>query len=854
MSSRTRQRLRALGLEPLEDRWLLSGVPAPPTGWHARPALALAFSGSPDGYGTTNPTGLAPDQIRGAYGLGIYDNSGVLNNAILFHGTQGDGSGETIAIVDSYDDPAALVDLNTFSDFFHLPQFNAGSGPTFAKLNEYGGTSLPDTEPGGQWGSGGEGWEVEESLDIEWAHAMAPKANIILFEAADENNGPFIAAQTAAATPGVVAVSMSWSGDEFSGENGFDSYFTTPAGHGGVTFFTAAGDSGANTPQYPACSPNVVAVGGTTLYVSGNYPDFTYGGEAAWSEGGGGISAYESQPSYQSGVAGAYSTTYRTYPDVSADADPTSGVPVCDSWDFGASTPWFAGPIGGTSLACPLWAGFMTIADQGRSIAGLTSLDGPSQTLPQLYKLPHADLNDILSGSNGNGAAPGYDLATGLGTPGETADGGSLLIPQLAGPSILAFAQGPTDALAGAGIAPSITVDVEDALGNTLTTDNSNVTLSIGSNSPGGLLLGMRTVAAVDGVATFTGLGIDTPGSGYTLVALDGGLSTAASDAFGITANPDQPAVAVPAGASLATATTASLSALGADPSGNESGLTYTWSTLAWPGGASPPSISPEPGISSGSATAAFRSAGTYVFLVTITDAGSGFSVGSTATVTVSQTLTSIGVSGKPPAVSALDQFGEPLASPPAFNAGSDAILSPLALAANVTLLPAAGTRLTISGGVSGAGGLTIDAPGTVVLAAANFYTGRTTDAAGTLILTNSSALAAGSSLMVGANAVLMLGPADRATPSLVMAATAPAIATSAAMTTGSAATVRSAGVTAAPMAQPAHFQKTVAFRSAKVGPAFAERKATMGPRIASEDMAARALQTVFAHWAARRK
>ena len=146
-------------------------------------------------------------------------------------------------------------------------------------------------------------------------------------------------------------------------------YFTTPPGHvggsatmggaglaGGVTFLASAGDNGAYaqgtttiTPQYPACSPNVVAVGGTTLTVSGSNPNYTYGGETAWGSGtdsgftgggGGGISEYENQPVYQNGVVSAFSTTHRTYPDISADADPNSGVPIYDSWDFGASTPW----------------------------------------------------------------------------------------------------------------------------------------------------------------------------------------------------------------------------------------------------------------------------------------------------------------------------------------------------------------------------------------------------------------------------------------------------------------------------------------------------------------------------------
>ena len=235
--------------------------------------------------------------------------------------------------------------------------------------------------------------------------------------------------------------------------------FTTPSGHiggsatlggaglpGGVTFLAAAGDNGPYAgdgtttiaPQYPATSPNVIAVGGTSLTVDGSNPNYTYGGETAWGDGtkswrdgggGGGISAYESQPSYQSGVVSAFSTTQRTYPDVSADADPNSGVPVYDSYDDGTSTPW-NNYNGGTSLSCPLWAGIIAIADEGRAIAGQGSLDGRTQTLPELYKLPAADFHDITSGSTGSSptynAGPGYDLATGIGSP-----VGNLLIPGL---------------------------------------------------------------------------------------------------------------------------------------------------------------------------------------------------------------------------------------------------------------------------------------------------------------------------------------------------------------------------------------------------------------------------------------
>ncbi len=267
---------------------------------------------------------------------------------------------------------------------FGLPALVApggGSGPTFQKLTQSGQPVTEDPNsanyvPVDPNGPSNSDWEVEESLDIEWAHAMAPMANIILFEASSNIDG---AVSNAQITSGVDVISMSWSESESGAETGSDPLsFTTPAGHGGITYLAASGDYGAYvqnstmiTPQYPAASPDVVAVGGTSLTAIGN----TYSSETSWGNGassdtagggGGGVSQFESQPSYQSGVTNAFSTSNRCYPDVSADANPGDGVPVYDSYDFGVSTPWYAGCVGGTSLATPLWAGMIAVADQGR--------------------------------------------------------------------------------------------------------------------------------------------------------------------------------------------------------------------------------------------------------------------------------------------------------------------------------------------------------------------------------------------------------------------------------------------------------------------------------------------------------
>ncbi len=177
----------------------------------------------------------------------------------------------------------------------------------------------------------------------------------------------------------------------------------------------------------------MLAVGGTSLSLSGS----NYGSETGWSGSGGGVSQYESQPSYQQGlmIHNGGSTVnpagMRTIPDVAFDADPSTGVALYDSYN-GGSAPWMQ--TAGTSLAAPCWAGLIALADQMRVSAGLTTLDGPSQTLPRLYQLPAADFHDITSGTTTGSpnytAAAGYDLVTGLGTPVA-----NLLVPDLAGVS-----------------------------------------------------------------------------------------------------------------------------------------------------------------------------------------------------------------------------------------------------------------------------------------------------------------------------------------------------------------------------------------------------------------------------------
>ena len=223
---------RCLGFEPLEVRSLLSATP-----FAAVQMKPIGMNSSTIKPMDATPTGNIVNAIRGAYGLGSI-TAGVQSGGVSFNGTVGDGRGQTIAIVDAFDDPNALSDLNTFSTYFGLPTVNNGSGgPTFTQLNQLGqpvsrtpgNVNYVGPDPTG-------GWETEESLDFQYVHSIAPMANIILVEAnSDFSPDLFAGVRQAGLTPGVVAVSMSFGTEELFSSSAqvatYDSYFATPAGH-----------------------------------------------------------------------------------------------------------------------------------------------------------------------------------------------------------------------------------------------------------------------------------------------------------------------------------------------------------------------------------------------------------------------------------------------------------------------------------------------------------------------------------------------------------------------------------------------------------------------------------------------
>ena len=359
---------------------------------------------------SSSPVGFQPEQIREAYGI----------NSIRSGISQADGTGQTIAIVDAYNDPGIFNDLNTFDKQFTLTSKRStifkqyGAAKSFLTvINQFGqkinpaSTSSPGPEPLPS-GPTPYGWEGEESLDVEWAHAIAPGAKIDLIEV-NNTNDLISGVEIAKSLPGVSVVSLSWGQPEFLNSPTLNSVFTTPKGHQNETFLAATGDSGSFGAWYPAYSPGVVAVGATTLTTGANN---SYETETGWSGSGGGFTKLEPEPAFQEGVQ---QIGLRSIPDVSFIGNPAFGTAVYDTFDSPVD-PWSLG--GGTSLATPCWAGLIAIADQLRAAKGGRPLNGATQTLPALYSLPSSDFHDITQGSNGlYTAAAGYDEVTGLGSP-----------------------------------------------------------------------------------------------------------------------------------------------------------------------------------------------------------------------------------------------------------------------------------------------------------------------------------------------------------------------------------------------------------------------------------------------------
>jgi subtilase family serine protease len=348
-----------------------------------------------------NLSPYSPTQIETAYGL---------NTLTFMNGSTpvaANGAGETIAVIDAYHDNTLASDLAKFDTMYNLPLATG----QLVQVNLAGGNKNSDV---------GTGWQGEESLDVEWAHAIAPGATIMVVEALSPTNAALLAAVDYARNyvgpqgQQVSAISMSYGSGSSSADAQDDIHYTTPSQvsngvsevpHIPITFFASSGDTLNAGAGSPASSPYVVSVGGTSLFVSNSTG--AYLNETVWAHGAsgtsGGIDPYRQEPGYQVHVQ---STGHRSVPDVAFDADPNTGVNIV----AGGATE----QIGGTSYSSPAWAAIMAIINQGRALKGYTSLDGATQTLPDLYAAPSGSFHSNIPGPR---YAPGYDTATGLGTP-----------------------------------------------------------------------------------------------------------------------------------------------------------------------------------------------------------------------------------------------------------------------------------------------------------------------------------------------------------------------------------------------------------------------------------------------------
>jgi subtilase family serine protease len=344
---------------------------------------------------TSGPSGYGPSDLQSAYALAT--------------AAAANGAGRTVAIVDAYDDPTAAADLSTYRSQYGLPAVSScvvtstsvsssTSGPCFAKVNESGGTSLPTADGG---------WAQEESLDLDMVSAVCPQCNILLVEASSASFSDLGTAVNTAAARGVAAISNSYGSTGDASDSSYGSYYNHP----GIAVTASTGDNGYGV-GYPATSDYTVAVGGTSLSRSSSARGWS---ESAWNGAGSGCSRYQAEPSWQKSAGLTACGATRAIADVSAVADPNTGVAVFDSTAYNGASGWLV--FGGTSAASPIIA----------SVYALAGSTGTSTSPAQPAALPYAatsNLNDVTSGSNGIcspavlcTSTSGWDGPTGLGTP-----------------------------------------------------------------------------------------------------------------------------------------------------------------------------------------------------------------------------------------------------------------------------------------------------------------------------------------------------------------------------------------------------------------------------------------------------
>ncbi len=318
--------------------------------------------------------GYSPNQIARTYGLNSSDS----------------GKGETIAIIDAFGSPTIANDISVFDNQFAISKIH---------LKVIYLDSLRINEINRAWG-------LETSSDVEWAHAIATKANILLIVANSSSRQSLLNAIDYATSHGANVISCSWHFKEFRTETQFDTHFN----HNGIVYISTVGDRTLNA-VWPASSPYVMSIGGTTLILKKNG---AYKTEYNWIGSGGGKSKFESRPVYQNIIKSLVGNN-RGIPDVSWDANPETGFAVYDS-SFASGSKWIED--GGTSIGAPCWAGIVAIIDQ-RSNVHLSS----KQLLTDLYNIYSSKkkyrllFHAIRFNINTNNTLSGYNFSTGLGTP-----------------------------------------------------------------------------------------------------------------------------------------------------------------------------------------------------------------------------------------------------------------------------------------------------------------------------------------------------------------------------------------------------------------------------------------------------
>jgi hypothetical protein len=412
----------------------------------------------------------SPDAIPSGVGYGPSQLQSAYN---LTSASSADGSGRTIAIVDAFDDPTAASDLATYRSSAGLPAV-----PSFEKLNQNGQTSpLPSEAPAD------DDWTLEESLDLDMASAICPLCNIVLVEATnDSGTGLDVAENAAASVAGYI--SNSWGGSESSSDTSLDS---SDFSHPGDVITASAGDSDFGV-IYPAASPNVVSVGGTSLSTASNSRGWT---EKVWntstgSEGtGSGCSSVEPQPSWQAAL-NLSGCSKRIDNDVAADADPNTGVAVYDTSNSNGG--W--NEVGGTSASSPMLAAMFALAGS------------PGSTPADDIYTHTSDFFDITSGNNGScspaflcTAETGYDGPTGIGTPDGIA---GLVAGSSTGNTVTVTSPGNQTGTVGTAVSLQLHAS-DSATGQTLTYSATGLPAGL-SISSSGLISGTPTTAATSSV------------------------------------------------------------------------------------------------------------------------------------------------------------------------------------------------------------------------------------------------------------------------------------------------------------------------------------------------------------------